>query len=563
MSTPDQSAPVAAPPERSSAHPEPSSAPPERAAAPPEGSAATPPEGSAAAPPQDSPATASTPPAEPPPVAPGPPSPPPAPRPRPSVPAGRAVPVAMAVVGLSAAVAVPLDRPGIGWLLTGAVGATATVVVARRLGGRSGPSRLAAAGWGAATLALFAVGTVRAAGWLFALCALAACLTGSLAVAGGGRSVRGLAAGAVALPLAALRGLPWVARALRRTRTAGAPRLSAALVRTTGVLVVFGALLASADAALSSALSRLVPPLRVDTALRSVFLFTAGALATGGAVYLAATPRGPETPSAPSRTLHRLEWGLPLAALVALFAGFVAVQVTVLFGGHRHVLATAGLTYAEYARGGFWQLLAVTALTLVVMAAAARRADRRDRADRWLLRGLLGGLAVLTLVIVASALYRMSVYEQAYGFTRLRLLVTAVELWLGLLFVLVLLALVRLRAAWLPRAVLGTGVATLLALAALNPDHVVAARNVERYVETGRIDVEYLAGLSADAVPALDRLPDRLRGCALRRVHAALLLGDRDSWNAWNLSRHRARALLEETPYPVCPAPAGRLAGTG
>lgn len=499
--------------------------------------------------------------AENPPATPGTPPPGPPAEPEPPAPTSRAVLVGMAVVGATAALTLPLDRPGLGWLLTSAAGAAATVVLARLLGGRPGPSPLNAVGWGAATLALFAVGTVRDAGWLFALCVLAACVTGSLAVAGG-RSARELAAGAVAVPLAALRCLPWVSRALWTPRSRRAPRLGVALVLTLGLLVVFGNLLASADAAFSAVLSKATPDLRVDTALRWVFLFTTGALAAAGAAYLTVTRRASRAPSSPARALHRLEWVLPLAALVALFAGFVAVQLAVLFGGHRHVLETAGLTYAEYARGGFWQLLTVTVLTLVVMAAAARWAGRGSRTDRWLIRSLLGGLAVLTLVIVASALYRMGVYEQAYGLTRLRLLVTAVELWLGLIFVMVLLALVRLRASWLPRAVVATGVVTLLALAVLNPDRFLAERNIDRYAETGRVDMHYLAGLSADAVPALDQLPEDLRGCALRRLEVRLSRQP-DTFGEWNLSRHQARALLSERPLPVCRAVEGRGVAPG
>lgn len=67
-----------------------------------------------------------------------------------------------------------------------------------------------------------------------------------------------------------------------------------------------------------------------------------------------------------------------------LFLGFVAVQLRVLFGGDRHVLTTDDLTYAEYARQGFWQLLAVTGLTLLVIAVALRKAARRRRSTaRW------------------------------------------------------------------------------------------------------------------------------------------------------------------------------------
>ena len=71
--------------------------------------------------------------------------------------------------------------------------------------------------------------------------------------------------------------------------------------------------------------------------------------------------RGSEEPSEPRalRRLSRAEWVIPLALLDALFLAFVIVQLAVLFGGHDRVLRTTGLTYAEYARSGFWQLLAV------------------------------------------------------------------------------------------------------------------------------------------------------------------------------------------------------------
>ncbi|MEV5692019.1 DUF4153 domain-containing protein [Micromonospora globbae] len=133
----------------------------------------------------------------------------------------------------------------------------------------------------------------------------------------------------------------------------------------------------------------------------------------------------------------------------------------------------------------------------------------------------------------------------AYGATRLRLVVAAVEIWLGLLFVLVGVATVRLRARWLPQLVLGTAVLALLGLAAVNPDHLIADRNVDRYRQTGRLDVRYLASLSADAAPALARLPEPLRSCALRDI--AVELGDDDLRSA-NLGRARARRLLADQP---------------
>ena len=148
-----------------------------------------------------------------------------------------------------------------------------------------------------------------------------------------------------------------------------------------------------------------------------------------------------------------------------------------------------GLTYAEYVHQGFGQLTVATLLTLAVVAVAARKAPRSSGRERLLLRAVLGALCLLTLVVVASALYRMHVYEEAYGFTRLRLLVSVFEGWLGLVVLMVLGAGVRLRGSWVPRTVLLSGAASLLALAALSPDAYIARHNVDRFAETGKIDV--------------------------------------------------------------------------
>jgi hypothetical protein len=220
-----------------------------------------------------------------------------------------------------------------------------------------------------------------------------------------------------------------------------------------------------------------------------------------------------------------------------------------MFGGHAYVQRTTGLTYADYVHQGFGQLTVATVLTLLVVAVAARRAPRSTPRDRVVLRAVLGVLCGLTLVVVASALYRMHVYEQAYGFTRLRLLVSVFEAWLGLVVVLVMAAGLRLRAWWVPRAVLVSGAVALLLLAAANPDAFIARHNVERYQTTGRLDPAYLAGLSADAVPALTAAGAEL-GC-VRAAQPA-----HDDWLEWNLGRsraaHRAGTQLEHPSLDLC-----------
>jgi hypothetical protein len=205
-------------------------------------------------------------------------------------------------------------------------------------------------------------------------------------------------------------------------------------------------------------------------------------------------------------------------------------------------METAGVTFAEYARSGFWQLLWVSILTLGVIAGVAHFAAKQTAREQLWLRVLLGSLAVLTLVIVASALSRMWFYQQAYGWTVLRLLVASCEVWLAVVYLMVIAGGISLRANWLPKAIVGTGSAFLLAVMVMNPERVVADYNVSRFETTQKIDTGYLATLSEDAVPALVRLPDHERTCALRWLKNREVEQD---WRDFNLARHNAKKSLE------------------
>ncbi len=395
---------------------------------------------------------------------------------------------------------------------------------------------------GGISLALVATVAVRDATWLVVLVTLAAFGCASFAVAAG-RRWHTLLLGALAVPLGAFRMFPWLRRGLAAAhgRRASLWPILRAVLLGLGLLLVFGGLFAGADPAFADLAGRLVPGLSLLPVRVGVFVLTVTAALA--AAYVAVNrPQWDSLPVVTPRPAARREWALPLIMLDALFLAFIAVQVTVLFGGRTHILRTQGLTYAEYARQGFWQLLLVTLLTFGVLTVAVWKAPRTTGADRLLARALLGLLILFALVVVASALYRMNLYEQAFGFTRLRVFVTAVELWFGVVLVLVALAGIRLRASWLPQAVAGSGAVALIALAALNPDALIAERNIARWHDGQQLDVRYLANLSADAAPALSRLPEPQRSCALFHISRELT---NEPWYAFNLGRYRARDMLD------------------
>jgi hypothetical protein len=445
---------------------------------------------------------------------------------------------------LVASVAIPGQRFGVNLTTTGIVVLLAVWAGTRR------SSDWSYGVFAGLALVLLSVPALRSAAWLVALDLLGALFIVSVGVA----RARGWAEISLSMPRIignVPKGTLHVLRPFARSATLYLPDFglgARAALLSSVLLLTFGALFVSADPAFASLTKQLlVPDWDLSLALTRVIVAVGAFVLTGSITLLA--PEFGQSPrlAAPMRLGERIqiqlsagEWKPALLLIDLLFASFVLVQIAVLFGGHDYVLDTAGLTYAEYARQGFFQLIVVALLTLAVVAAAVRF-SRVEDSDRGWMKILLGLLCLFTLVILASALTRMNVYQETYGFTRLRLLVDVTIVWLGAVFVMLLVAGVKWKGNWLPRAVVLLSAVTLIGFNIYNPDARIGERNIDRYFRTGEIDVGYLASLSPDAVPQLIRLPEPLRSCALASMETRLA---NDSFWSWNLARQEARRLL-------------------
>lgn len=315
------------------------------------------------------------------------------------------------------------------------------------------------------------------------------------------------------------------------------------MLRTAAVslvlLLVFGGLLASADAVLGSWASRLVPELSDMVVFRTFTLvFFTGITLTG--LYLAINPPHVDRIRGGSPRIPMWEWAIPLGVVVAVFVAFIAAQAAAMFGGHDYVLRTTGVTYAESARQGFGQLTVATALVLLLIAGvrAWGRADS-DR-DRRVMTAMSAALYLLTLVVVTSALRRMALYQEAFGYTVLRVSVDLFEIWLGVVVLAVLVSLFTPTRRWLGRTVLVSAAVVTIVWSVGNTSAWVAEQNIERWQATGSLDEQYLAQLPDDAVPAIaaSALPTETKACILQ---AGATPGDEsDGLPEWNLARERA-----------------------
>ena len=210
-----------------------------------------------------------------------------------------------------------------------------------------------------------------------------------------------------------------------------------------------------------------------------------------------------------------IEASIVLGTVDLLFALFVIIQFAYFFGG-RATLAVNDLTYSEYARHGFFELVAVSVLTLGLVNAldwvTVRHALRHTR----IFRIFAVILVALTGVILVSAAQRMSLYEDQFGFTALRVQTHIFMVWLAALFGFFLLALFRVRQRIFSLGVLIVLIGYVGTLDLINVEGYIAEHNVARMAEGYGLDFAYLNTFSVDAAPVMFELFETAQSPALR-----------------------------------------------
>jgi hypothetical protein len=289
------------------------------------------------------------------------------------------------------------------------------------------------------------------------------------------------------------------------------------LLVATPVVLVFGALLGEADPLFGRAIQRILS-LNLDPVLEHVAPIGVCAWLAVGLTRTITVRNG--TPRQLPATLGMVGFasiGTAVAAVAMLLLVFIAFQARTLFLGAGQFQAVTGLTVAEYARRGFFQLVLVAALSLPLLLLADWFLERRIEVLRPF-RVLAAVTLILLLLILASALHRMRLYMAHFGLTELRLYTTAFMGWLAVVFAWFWATVLRGQRSRFAPGALAAALVTLLALNVANPDAIIARVNVERAADHGDLDAAYLAQLSADAVPVLlARLPglDQPQRCAL------------------------------------------------
>ena len=290
-------------------------------------------------------------------------------------------------------------------------------------------------------------------------------------------------------------------------------------------MLIFAAMLAEADPIFERAFENFLDVFNIENwgeyVVRAFLICVVGYVLLG--VYLHSLYKDHDTAlsTEANRWLPRFlgitEAAIVLGAVNLLFLAFVGIQFQYFFGGESNI-NLAGYTYAEYARRGFGELVTVAVFSLLLFLGLSFVTKKEMRAARRLFSLLGVVLFALVSVILVSSFQRLLLYEDAYGFTRLRTYTHVFIIWLGALLLAVSLLELFQKQGYFALATLAAAVGFVVSLNVINVDGFIVRQNVARMAngaaledaEQGRdgtnVDISYLATLSEDAVPVLVRL---------------------------------------------------------
>jgi len=227
---------------------------------------------------------------------------------------------------------------------------------------------------------------------------------------------------------------------------------------------------------------------------------------------------------------------------------FSIVQFSYLYGGGNNFLPSE-FTYSEYARKGFFELVAVTIINFTILLSSIRFGKRENKTINIISNISLTILVAFTFNMLFSANYKMSLYEQTFGFTYLRIFVHIFMFMLFLLFIVALIGIWN-RKTPLNKVLILTVLSMYILLNYINVDKIIAEKNIDIYYKTQKIDVQYLKNLSYDAIPEISKLKDDSNASIAKEINSYLNDLNKElsvgySWYEFNYSRYRARKILD------------------
>lgn len=218
----------------------------------------------------------------------------------------------------------------------------------------------------------------------------------------------------------------------------------------------------------------------------------------------------PSKPSGEHRFVDSVIAATVVFASAAVYVLFVVFQFNYFFSLSTSTMAglPKGMTWSEYARSGFFELSGIVCATFIFAALLVAFCKKKAGSATLplSLKLALSIVIVCDVILVASAVFRMSLYVEWCGLTTTRLFVL-VAIGVIALSLLVLLAKLWFDKVPSVKCIAALALVALLGYSAVGVDRVTAEYNVERHLTRGTsIDMAYMGELSVAAAPSVERL---------------------------------------------------------
>ncbi len=338
------------------------------------------------------------------------------------------------------------------------------------------------------------------------------------------------------------------------------------VIITVPVIILFAALFAGADPVFRQIFESIAHIRFVSIEYPHVILIVT-ILAAGALGYSLLKEPTPEVADVPARRpMGHIETSILLGSVNVLFVLFIMLQATYLFGGVANI-ANDTFTFAEYARRGFFELIAIAAFSYLILLGVEKLIERNATHHSKAFKYLSAALVVQVMVLMFFAFNRLSLYEAAFGFTTLRLYSHAFIVLLGGVYLLLLYKILTgMKESAFALKIFFAVLTFVASMNLLNPDLFIAQKNLERFEATGKVDYDYLATLSADATPVLITIFEKSDPITRSPLGHDLYMRTADEptspvyWQAWNKSRAQQAELLKPLqpnlePYRFYTAP--------
>lgn len=198
-----------------------------------------------------------------------------------------------------------------------------------------------------------------------------------------------------------------------------------------------------------------------------------------------------------------------LSVISVCYVLYLFSQLAYFFSAFRGFLPNGTITYAEYARKGFFEMCAIAVINLIIVFSSLLLAKKKNGKVGGSVQAVTTFICLFNLIIITTAISKMVLYIDAYGMTVLRLTTSAFMVFLGIVFISVILRIYSTKINILKTGLIAAGCIVMI-LGTANVNRICAAYNYESY-RSGKlssIDVDAIYFLGDEGIPYLIKLAE-------------------------------------------------------